>query len=41
MTADMVQFQKPSTTLAIPLAEFANPDEAVAAIKAKLAQAQP
>ena len=35
---DFVLFQPTVTTLAVPLAIFANPDEAVAAIKAKLAQ---
>jgi hypothetical protein len=35
---DQVLFQPVVTTLAIPLATFANPDEAIAAIKAKLAQ---
>jgi hypothetical protein len=35
---DYVLFQPVGTTLAVPLAVFANPDEAVAAIKAKLAQ---
>jgi hypothetical protein len=35
---DYVLFQPVVTTLAVPLAAFANPDEAVAAIKAKLAQ---
>jgi hypothetical protein len=35
---DYVLFQPVVTTLAVPLATFANPDEAVAAIKAKLAQ---
>jgi hypothetical protein len=35
---DFVLFQPVGTTLAVPLATFANPDEAVAAIKAKLAQ---
>jgi hypothetical protein len=36
--ADLVLFQPTATTLAIPLAEFADPDRAIAAIKAKLAQ---
>ena len=36
--SDYVLFQPVVTTLAVPLAIFANPDEAVAAIKAKLAQ---
>jgi hypothetical protein len=35
---DYVLFQPVVTTLAVPLATFANPDEAIAAIKAKLAQ---
>ncbi len=35
---DFVLFQPTITTLAVPLATFANPDEAIAAIKAKLAQ---
>ena len=35
---DYVLFQRVVTTLAVPLATFANPDEAIAAIKAKLAQ---
>jgi hypothetical protein len=35
---DFVLFQPTVTTLAVPLAAFANADEAVAAIKAKLAQ---
>jgi hypothetical protein len=34
---DYVLFQPVVTTLAVPLATFANPDEAIAAIKAKLA----
>jgi hypothetical protein len=34
---DYVLFQPVVTTLAVPLAAFANPDEAIAAIKAKLA----
>jgi hypothetical protein len=38
-TAEMVLFQEPSTTLAIPLAEFANPERAVALIKQKIADA--
>ena len=38
-TADMVLFQEPSTTLAIPLAEFANPERAIALIKQKIADA--
>jgi hypothetical protein len=35
---DYVLFQPVVTTLAVPLAAFANPDEAIAAIKAKVAQ---
>ena len=35
---DYVLFQPVVTTLAVPLAAFANPDEAIGAIKAKLAQ---
>jgi hypothetical protein len=35
---DYVLFQPVVTTLAVPLATFANPDEAIAAIKARLAQ---
>ena len=35
---DLVLFQPTVTTLAIPLATFASPDDAIAAIKAKLAQ---
>lgn len=35
---DLVLFQPTVTTLAIPLAEFANPETAVELIKAKLAQ---
>jgi hypothetical protein len=35
---DFVLFQPTVTTLAVPLAAFANPDEAIAAIKAKLAE---
>lgn len=38
-TAEMVFFQEPSTTLAIPLAEFANPERAIALIKQKIADA--
>ena len=33
---DYVLFQPTVTTLAVPLAEFADPDRAIAAIKAKL-----
>lgn len=35
---DYVLFQPTVTTLAVPLTDFANPDKAIAAIKAKLAQ---
>ena len=35
---DYVLFQPVGTTLAVPLATFANRDEAIAAIKAKLTQ---
>jgi hypothetical protein len=38
LARDFVLFQPIVTTLAVPLAAFANPDEAIAAIKAKLAQ---
>jgi hypothetical protein len=38
LARDFVLFQPTVTTLAIPLATFANPDEAIAAIKAKVAQ---
>ena len=37
LVRDFVLFQPTVTTLAIPLAKFANPDEAIAAIKAKIA----
>jgi hypothetical protein len=36
--ADLVLFQPTVTTLAIPLAEFANPERAIDLIQAKLAQ---
>jgi hypothetical protein len=36
---DCVLFQPVGTTLAVPLADFTSPDKAIAAIKAKLAQA--
>lgn len=36
VTPGLVLFAKPCTTLAIPLAEFADPDKAVALIRAKL-----
>lgn len=39
ISPDLVLFQPTVTTLAIPLAEFANPEGAVEAIKAKLAKA--
>ena len=35
---DYVLFQPVVTTLAVPLAAFANPEEAIAAIRAKVAQ---
>lgn len=35
---DFVLFQPTVTTLAVPLATFAKPDEAIAAIKTKVAQ---
>jgi hypothetical protein len=35
---DFVLFQPTATTLAVPLAAFGNPDEAIAAIMAKVAQ---
>ena len=38
VASDYVLFQPTVTTLAIPLAAFANPEKAIAAIKAKLAQ---
>ena len=38
VATDLVLFQPTVTTLAVPLATFANPDEAIAAIKSKLAQ---
>jgi hypothetical protein len=38
LARDFVLFQPTVTTLAVPLATFANPDEAIAAIKEKLAQ---
>lgn len=38
ISPDLVLFQPTVTTLAIPLAEFANPEGAVEAIKAKLAK---
>jgi len=36
--ADFILFNRPFPTLAIPLATITNPDEAIAAIKARLAQ---
>ena len=39
ITPDHVLFQPVVTTLAVPLAEFADPDRALAAIQAKLAHA--
>ena len=38
IAADFVLFQPVVTTLAVPLATFANPDEAIAAINDKLSQ---
>jgi hypothetical protein len=38
VASNLVLFQPISTTLALPLSIFAHPDEAIAAIKAKLAQ---
>jgi hypothetical protein len=38
LAADYVLFQPTVTSLAVPLAAFADPDKAIAAIKAKLAQ---
>jgi hypothetical protein len=38
LAPDYVLFQPVVTTLAVPLATFANPDEAIAAIKAKVAE---
>jgi len=38
ISPDLVLFQPTVTTLAIPLAEFASPERAVEAIKAKLAK---
>jgi hypothetical protein len=38
ISPDIVLFQPVVTTLAIPLAEFANPEKAVELIKAKLAR---
>jgi hypothetical protein len=37
LARDFVLFQPTVTTLAVPLAAFGNPEEAIAAIKAKLA----
>ena len=39
ISPDLVLFQPVVTTLAIPLAEFASPERALEAIKAKLAKA--
>jgi hypothetical protein len=36
----MVLFSKPCTTLAIPLSAFADPEQAIKAIKAKIAQSR-
>ena len=40
VTEGMVLFSKPCTTLAIPLSAFADPEQAIKAIKAKLAQSR-
>jgi hypothetical protein len=40
ITADMVLFQKPSTTLSVPLAAFADPETAIELIQAKLDQSE-
>jgi hypothetical protein len=40
VTEGMVLFSKPCTTLAIPLSTFADPEQAIKAIKAKLAQSR-
>ena len=40
VTPGMVLFSKPCTTLAIPLSAFADPDQAIEFIRAKLAQVQ-
>jgi hypothetical protein len=42
VATDMVLFQQPSTTLAIALSEFENPERAIEIIRGKLAnQVQP
>jgi len=41
VASDYVLFQPVVTTLAVPLSAFANSDEAIAAIKAKLTSVQP
>jgi hypothetical protein len=40
VTADRVLFQPVIETLSVPLAEFSEPERAIAAIQAKLAEAQ-
>jgi hypothetical protein len=40
VTEGMVMFSKPCTTLAITLSTFADPEQAIKAIKAKLAQSR-
>jgi hypothetical protein len=40
VTEGMVLFSKPCTTLAIPLSAFADPEQAIKAIKAKLTQSR-
>ena len=40
VTEGMVLFSKPCTTLAIPLSAFADPEQAIKAIKAKIAQSR-
>jgi hypothetical protein len=40
VTEGLVLFSKPCTTLAIPLSAFADPEQAIKAIKAKIAQSR-
>jgi hypothetical protein len=40
VTEGLVLFSKPCTTLAIPLSTFADPEQAIKAIKAKIAQSR-
>lgn len=40
IAADMVLFQKPSTTLSVPLAAFADPERAIELIRPKLDQSE-